>query len=173
MGARTCSLREGPREEHGDSGKCVLEPVTSGGWVRRWLPHGCGRLRGSRRLWAARGLAYVEIYSRFTLVDSGEVTWARTEVTMQSGRGASQKEGLGAPGKGWGRKGGGEEVRLGCRPPTPTRKCLSNTSDPTGAPLPGPGGGVGVGGIPVRRMLWGWGRGLLELLALRWGQQEG
>lgn len=42
---------------------------------------------GHRRLWATQGLAYMEIYNWFTLVDSGEVTWARTEVTRQSGRG--------------------------------------------------------------------------------------
>lgn len=42
---------------------------------------------GSRRLWAARSLAYMEIYNGFTLVNPEEVTWARTEVTRQSGRG--------------------------------------------------------------------------------------
>lgn len=32
-------------------------------------------------------MAYVKIDSGLTLVDSEEVTWARTEVTRQSGRG--------------------------------------------------------------------------------------
>lgn len=79
----------------------------------------------------------------FTLVDWGrgsDLGKNRGHQAVREGTGASPKERPGAPREELGKEGRGRGNQTLLQTPLPTRKCLSTTPDPTGAPLPGPGG---------------------------------